>query len=707
MSILHLYPVPRKTSKGRVLQWLVEHGNIKSKAVGRIAITGSLARIGVETNLGPRVTKFVHGQKFDNRTIEAWDSPSDTDYGGNDYFEKLLKLLEIEAEECTKLSSANLRQSQENHRDASSSSLTNLIVTGDDTGFGGQLYLTLAPKNQQRLPPTRIRVGSPVLLTEINQQVSRPGIVCRVARESVQIALTEDIPPSMDDTVFRLDLADDNIASQREQMAVTRVASASGNRLAELRDIIVGATQLQFSKGDDHFVSSPSLNQTQSDAVKFALTAQDIAIIHGPPGTGKTTVLVEIIREMVKRGQKVLACAPSNLAVDNLFEKLLDAGENVVRLGHPIRILPHLREFNLDGLAEKHDDAGFAKKLWKGASTLFRKADRMREKGKSKTEWKECQSEAREIAADAQKIEQQLVDSILDSATIICSTLHGVDAQFLGARRFDTAIIDEAGQCTEPAAWIPVLRSDRIILAGDHCQLPPTVISNEAIKRGFGLSLFEKLVARHGGEISKLLIDQYRMHKDIMGFSSAEFYDNSLVADDSVSDRLLKDFDGIQEEELTSTAVHFIDTSGAGYNDEQERGGTSFLNVNEAKLVIRKVDQLLELGVEPEQLAVLTPYAGQVRQISENISREDIEVTSIDGYQGRENEAIIISLVRSNKENEIGFLADTRRMNVALTRARRKLIVIGDSSTISTHPFYARLLEYFDEMGAYYGVWDE
>jgi ATP-dependent RNA/DNA helicase IGHMBP2 len=274
-------------------------------------------------------------------------------------------------------------------------------------------------------------------------------------------------------------------------------------------------------------------------------------------------------------------------------------------------------------------------------------------------------------------------------------------------RAFDLVVIDEAAQAVEPACWIPLLRAGRVVLAGDHCQLPPTIISNEAAREGLSISLMERLLRDLSSQISRRLTTQYRMHEAIMGFSSSEFYESSLVADNSVKSHLLSDLQGVTAYQLTSVPLTFIDTAGAGYDEELEPDGESRRNPQEAEVVGRQIQSLIDAGVSSRDIAVIAPYAAQVRLLREQLPIDGLEIDTVDGFQGREKEAVIISLVRANAKGEIGFLRDTRRMNVALTRARRKLIVIGDSATIAGHPFYRDLLEYFELHNAHHTVWDE
>jgi predicted DNA helicase len=437
------------------------------------------------------------------------------------------------------------------------------------------------------------------------------------------------------------------------------------------------------------------------------MSARDIGLIHGPPGTGKTTTVVEVIRQAIRRGSKVLACAPSNLAVDNIFERLLGFGERVVRLGHPARVMPELREHTLDLLVERHRDVQLARKLVKQAMSLFREASRERRTAPKPGERRQLRDDARSLLADARRMELQAAEGILDSAAVICATSTGIDSQLLGPRRFGLVVIDEACQSTEPGCWIPLLRGDRLVLAGDHCQLPPTVVSQEAAAEGFGTSLFERLLDHYGPDISRQLTVQYRMHQAIMEFPSRELYDGLLEAHASVREHRLCDLPEVSASRLTEWPVEFIDTAGAGYDEELEPDGESRMNRQEAELVARMVRELVDIGLASRDIAVISPYGAQVRLLRELLDVTGLEIDTVDGFQGREKEAVLISLVRSNPKGEIGFLGDIRRMNVAMTRARRKLLMVGDSATLGGHPFYTRLLEYCEGIGAYRTVWEE
>jgi superfamily I DNA and/or RNA helicase len=540
-----------------------------------------------------------------------------------------------------------------------------------------------------------------------DSRIAARGVVYERGDTSIAVALAQLPEDAEDVELWRLDLSSDEISSQRQRAALERAMRAQGDRLAQLRDVLLGTADATFDASEPPPILDNGLNATQIATVGFALGARDVALVHGPPGTGKTTTLVEIIRSAVRQGQKVLACGPSNMAVDNLLERLLARGEKAVRLGHPARVMPQLRAHTLDLLVEKHGDVRVARKLVKDALALFRRAARTTRAKPEPGARREMRAEAKLLLTDARRLEAQAVEQILDNADILCATTTGLDENLLGDRRFDLVVIDEACQTAEPGCWIAINRAERVILAGDHRQLPPTVLSSEAQRGGYDISLFERLAEHDSANLLRRLDTQYRMHAAIMDFSSLEFYDAELLAHESVSGHRLADLPGVATNTLTESPIEFIDTAGAGYDEEPEPDGESRRNSREANLVVAKVRALVEAGVAASDIGVITPYAAQVRLLREKLAIDDLEIDTVDGFQGREKEAIVISLVRSNETGEIGFLSDLRRTNVAMTRARRKLIMIGDSATLSSEPFYARLIEYFESQGAYHTVWEE
>ncbi len=642
-----------------------------------------------------------------------------------DHFKRLARLMKLEAEAQAKQTLESIQQLSASAAERTGQSLTGLVIAEETSGLGGRCILRLTKRNRTlALPWNRLEPGVPILLSAAGSKDGEGwrGVVCDRHRYAISVAVNE--PPEEEDraATYRLDLSTDETARQRQTSALEKTAAAKRERLAELRDVLLGAKEPEFNPALPLVPLNTSLNASQQEAIGFALSARDLAILHGPPGTGKTTAVVELIRQAVQRGQKVLACAPSNLAVDNMLERLLAGGEKAVRLGHPARVLPGLREHTLDLMTEEHDGTRQARKLAKKAFALFRQAGKYTRAKPEPGHRQALRQEGRALLADARKLEDQVVERILNGATVVCATLTGINAEILGERVFDLAVIDEAGQSTEPICWLPVLRSKSLVLAGDHCQLPPTILSQEAAQEGFGISLMERLVDRYGPKTTRLLKVQYRMHESIMTHSSRTFYESELEAHESVRGHLLCDLPGVQVNALTQTPVEFIDTAGASYDEETEADGKSRLNPQEADLVVKKVQALLDAGVPASGIAVIAPYSAQVRLLREMLSRHHaprdeephaereangLEIDSVDGFQGREKEVVILSLVRSNSEGDVGFLADVRRMNVALTRARRKLLVIGDSATLASHPFYEGLFAYFESIGAHRSVWEE
>ena len=633
---------------------------------------------------------------------------------GPEHFDKLLQLLELESEAEKQAALRDAQRLSPTDAEAAGHSLIHLVVREENAGLGGRVLLTLEKRNQAlALPRTRLGGGTPVLLTEEGLQASGAdalswrGVVSRIDKKAIQIALAQWPETEAERPQFRLDRSTDEISRLRQRQALELAQAAADSHLAVLRDILTGKRRPTFrAESEVHFLDQ-GLNATQQAAVRFALSAEELAIIHGPPGTGKTTTVVELIRQIARQGQTVLACAPSNLAVDNLLERLVAAGETAIRIGHPARVLPEVRARTLDALVENHPDMRRVDKLTREARALRRQASKFTRARPEPGARQAMRQEAKDMLAEARRIEEQLVERLLDAAPIVCATTTGLDRDVLGRRVYDWCVMDEASQGTEPSAWVPLQFARRLAMAGDPWQLPPTVVSAQAAAEGFSVSLMERLMRLWGPDCARRLGIQYRMHEAIMAFSSLEFYEGGLAADASVRQHLLCDLPGVSASDLTETPVQFVDTAGAGYDESVEADGDSRINTLEAEVVCRKVLALLAAGVGPDEIAVITPYAAQARWLREQLKAPEVEVDTVDGFQGREKEAVVVSLVRSNREGEIGFLSDVRRMNVALTRARRKLIVVGDSATITAHPFYARLVNYFDALGAYRSVWEE
>jgi superfamily I DNA and/or RNA helicase len=437
------------------------------------------------------------------------------------------------------------------------------------------------------------------------------------------------------------------------------------------------------------------------------LTAEDVAFIHGPPGTGKTTTLVQCIRQVVLEEGQSLVCAPSNAAVDLLADKLQEQGLRVVRIGHPARVTEQTLSLTLDALISEHKNFGELKGLRKRMEQVKAMAHKFKRNFgyAEKAQRRELMQEARKLKGDADMLEFYIVNDVLQSSDVICCTLVGSSHPVMRGRKFKTVFIDEAAQALEPACWIPLLRSQRAIFAGDHHQLPPTIKSAQAAREGLASTLFEKGIERHPFSASLLEV-QYRMHEDIMKFSSTYFYKDKLIAHESVRAGLLRS---------DQQPVDFVDTAGAGYQEKQDEETLSRFNEDEARLLIRMVERLVEdIGEaswleEKISLGIITPYRSQVDLLHKLAEASTVlqplhrltTINTVDAFQGQERDVIAISFVRSNDKGEVGFLGDIRRTNVAMTRARKKLIMVGDSATLGNHEFYLQLIEYVQGKGFY------
>jgi superfamily I DNA and/or RNA helicase len=505
-----------------------------------------------------------------------------------------------------------------------------------------------------------------------------------------------------DGNKFRIDLSADEVTRSR-QLSAMHHAQTGRARVAQMRDILLGDREPIVDEIKE-IEFQAALNTSQQQSILTALACRDIAVIHGPPGTGKTTTVAELIFQAVKKGLKVFATAPSNTGVDNLLDRLTRYKLSMVRIGHPARVQEDLQRYTLDAIIERDPAQDVIRSMFKEADQLMRKASKFTRAKPVPGSRQDMRQEARRLRDDARTYERQLIATALDRADVLCATAT-FDPEVLGDRRFDLAIIDEACQSTESGCWPVITRAEKIVFAGDHCQLPPTVLSAEASREGFAISMMERLVALYGEKVTRRLTTQYRMHEHIMQFSSDQFYDGSLIADATVNSHRLCDLPNVATSPYSEGVATFIDTAGASWDEEEEQDGESRLNSQEGQLVLQWVEQWLDHGLPPSDIAVIAPYAAQVRWIRDRCP-SGVEVDTVDGFQGREKEAVIISLVRSNPTGEIGFLGDTRRMNVAMTRARRRLVVIGDSATLANHPFYAEMISYFERVGGYSTVWE-
>ena len=482
--------------------------------------------------------------------------------------------------------------------------------------------------------------------------------------------------------------------------ALDRAMKAKNNRLAYLRDLFY--SKMKAGRFSFEPMKFPWLNPTQERAVNEVLWAKDVAIVHGPPGTGKTTTLVEAINETLMRESQVLVCAQSNMAVDWISEKLVDRGINVLRIGNPTRVNDKMLGFTYERRFEGHPDYP---QLW-----AIRKAIRELRKNRKKGSENYHQKMER-LKSRAAELEIRINAELFGEARVIACTLVGSANRLLDGMKFGTLFIDEAAQALEAACWIPMRRASRVILAGDHCQLPPTVKSIAALRAGLGKTLMER-IAENKPEVVTLLRIQYRMNDEIMRFSSDWFYHGKVESAPQIKYRGILDYDHPIEWIDTSDEENQVTIEGEDENFKEQFVGESFGRINKAEAeltLLTLAEYFTKIGKQRVledsiDVGIISPYRAQVQYLKRLIKKYEffkpyrrlISVNTVDGFQGQERDVILISLVRSNDEGQIGFLKDLRRMNVAMTRARMKLIILGNKNTMTKHPFYQKLWEYVE-----------
>lgn len=584
-----------------------------------------------------------------------------------------------------------------------------------DTEMSRADYLTVEVErtsNQDLIHQFRFGMSAAIFSNHDPKNDRVEGIVSYQSGDRMKITLrTDELPEWSRDGKLGVDVVfDENSYREMENALKAADALVEKSNEGHLVKILTGERKPHFLIGK-HVYPYPGLNTVQQEAVTKILAADDLAIVHGPPGTGKTTTLVQAIIAMIKEdGQQVLVAAPSNTAVDLLSEKLSMAGLEVIRVGNPARVSERLMSLTLDSKVSAHPGMKEIKRLKKRAAEFRDLAHKYKRNfGKEEREQRKALfAEARNISKEIEQTEQYITDQLISKAQVITATLVGANHYSVRQLKYNTVVIDEAGQALEPSCWIPVLKGSKLVLAGDHLQLPPTVKSQEAARQGLSVTLLEKCVALHPESVV-LLEEQYRMNEQIMGYSSSVFYEGKLKAHPSVAHRVLDQDDA---------PLLFIDTAGCGFEEKWE--GTSISNPEEAAFLLTHLSGLVSRIHEtnnPENfpsIAVVSPYKHQVEVLKELAAASPalkdhdgrISVNTIDSFQGQERDVVYISMTRSNTENIIGFLSDIRRMNVAMTRAKKKLVVIGDSATLSVLPFYAGFISYAQELDAYRSAWE-
>jgi superfamily I DNA and/or RNA helicase len=621
------------------------------------------------------------------------------------HFDGLRRLLAIERRAEEERVAAERSALSQAEREARGLSSGDLEAVEEDVGLGGRFLVTLTRAGNARWRPP-FHPGDVVEARPRRAEVSPPerALVSRVMKDRMQVAFDRPPPPFVRDGRLVVDLVIDDVTFRRLDTAVQEVAALEHGAARRTRELLLGHQPPRFGRLVE-VAGLEALNDEQREAVQRALAAEDVFCVHGPPGTGKSTVLAAVARAAVGQGQ-LLCSAASNAAVDHLLELCLAEGLRALRIGHPARVSPRLTEHTLDVQVEQHPDRQLARSLFDEAFALLGHARKQRTRGRSADRFanaRAAHAEARRLMNEARGLERKAVRDVVERADVLCATLTALGAPPLNALRFPLALVDEATQATEPATYLAFLRADRVVLAGDHRQLPPTILSPAAVSGGLGVSLFERLVDLHGEPVRKMLREQYRMNAELMELPSRWFYGGELRAHPDVAGRTLATV--LPGATLDAPPLLFLDTAGTGWGEVSPTEGESLENPGEARVIEARARALLDAGLPPESLAVITPYRAQAMRLSVALDPLGIEVDTVDAFQGREAEVVLVSCVRSNSALRLGFLTDLRRMNVALTRGKVHTFVVGDGSTLAGHPFYVALIERAQAVGGYRTVW--
>lgn len=647
-------------------------------------------------------------------------------------FDVLRKALELEREEEKKKSIQEIRSMSGEKRERLGRAVLNLKGHFEGRSLGGFYIVKFG---RSKIIKTEIDVGDVVLISKGSPLKSNlTGTVMKKTSRSISVAFSEMPPSWVKSKQLRMDLYFNDITFMRMERVLERLENDES--LSWILDLIQGKVISKVKEKKLNFIDK-DLNDFQKDAVKKAVGAERVFLIHGPPGTGKTRTLAEVVHQLVLMGQRVAVSADSNIAVDNITELLIERKLPVVRIGHPARIKKELVERSLPFLVENSPDYKKIRKLYEEAESYIKERDqfirpeprfrrgltdeeilRLAKSGKSSrgisfkiinsmARWITLNERVNEFLEKARAEEERLIKKVLGEARVVTGTNSSFGIDYMEDEVFDVLVHDEATQSTITSTLIPLIHSRKVVMAGDHKQLPPTILSLEAAPI-LSKTLFEILI-KHFPEISAILRIQYRMNESIMRFPSEKFYDGKLIADPSVRNRTLSSLgfkristgNSLVDEVIDpDVPIVIVDTSmHPAKGEKQRKSSTSFYNPLEASTVSSILKGVLQMGVPPKNLGVITPYDDQVSLIKEMINLEEVEVSSVDGFQGREKEIIIISMVRSNSRGEIGFLEDKRRLNVAITRAKSKLILVGDFKTLSIDPIYSGLREYVKSAG--------
>lgn len=620
----------------------------------------------------------------------------------HNFIDKLLKAIALEKTTEIYLYENFIHQKSLSERIQLGTSFYPIEFLDSQLGMGNQWILEFQSDNfdNSNVKLQNGQIVSIFTLQELpkKENSSFKAVILSVYRNRIKvIPYSSELPIWLNYGKLGLDLYFDETSYQLMEKALQKLLEKGTPFLEQLKKICFGVGELHFS--NIPILELPNLNFSQKEAVNQILNAKELAIVHGPPGTGKTTTLTEAIYYLVKNQNKVLVCAASNTATDLLALKIYQRGLKVIRLGHPARMDPEVWKLTLDSVCANQPYYEHVYELRKRAELLKKQALKFKRHFdyEDKIERKESLKEVRQLQKEASELEKNIVKNVLEESQVICCTLTGSENEYLENMLFDVLVIDEAAQALEPACWIAIPKAKKLVIAGDHFQLPPTVKSFDAEKLGLSVTLFERLIQKYPHATTMLKV-QYRSNEKIMNFSSQKFYQHQLESHETVKNLSL----GYDEPVIT-----FIDTAGCGFVEILHPESLSYYNPQEAQILIQFLQKLIS-NYPDASLGIISPYKQQVQLLEEmsETSALNAKIDTVDGFQGEERDIIALSLVRSNSSGDIGFLKDYRRMNVAITRARKKLIVISDSSTIAKDSFYNELLQYWVKNAEYLSAWE-
>jgi ATP-dependent RNA/DNA helicase IGHMBP2 len=622
------------------------------------------------------------------------------------YFTTLQNALALERATDRELFKKLLSTQSPHHRRLAGISWYPIVIKDVEPAMADYCFVSLERANGLN-EPHQLRSGMPIeLFSAHNEKEDRiQGTISYLSGNKMKIHLrTDDTPEWTRNGKLGIDALFDENSYDEMEAALKKAIKLEDDKDERLIQVLINNKKAGFQE-ELVIDKINTLNSSQNEAVHKILSAHELAIVHGPPGTGKTTTLVQAIKGLLALGEKqILVTAPSNTAVDLMSERLSLAGVRVLRIGNPVRIGEEIQKLTLDYKIQNSEEFKQIKKLKKQAQEFKDMAHKYKRNfGRDEREQRKLLfKEAANIYEQMQQLESYITTSAISSAQVIATTLVGTQNYQIRDKEYDAVVIDEAGQALEPACWIPILKAKKVILAGDHLQLPPTVKSSGDTKAILEKTMMERLVEQQPHSVI-LLKEQYRMHEQIMRISAAQFYNNELIANEAVASRKL-----LQEQ----AAVQFIDTAGCGFEEVIE--GTAINNPEEARILWSHLSQCLSMmpDAKASNIAIISPYKSQVKFLQELLDNDsemqghNISINTIDGFQGQEKDIVYISLVRSNVDGNIGFLNELRRMNVAITRAKQLLVIVGDSATLAQVKFYDDLINYCQQIEGWHSAWE-